>query len=114
MLPASFSSLPGPGPPSHWGYNTVKAHEIISQHYVQALHVLRWEDGDPLQLRYHIQRLKGQVVPLLRNMESTLPGAWISISAHCLGRLLHELEEAAKNADTQCVTSFILTGSTVS
>ena len=103
-LPVSFSNLPGPGPPLHWGYNIVKAHEVICQHYTQALHVLFQEDEDPLHLHYHIQHLKGCVVPLLQSMENTqLPGAWISNSAHCIGQLLHELEEAARNADTQCV-----------
>ena len=108
-LPMSFSNLPGPGPPSRWGDSIVTAHGIISQHYTQALHVLRREDGDQLRLRYHIERLKGQVVPLLRSMESMqLLGAWISTSARCIGQLMHELEEAATNADTQCVLYTVL------
>ena len=99
-LPVSFSNLPGPGPPLRWGYNIIKAHEVISQHYAQGLHVLHREDGDPLRLHYHIQRLKGQVITLLKSMESTqLPCTWISNSARCLGQLLHELEEVARNAD---------------
>ena len=68
-LPVSYANLPGPGPPLHWGYNIVKAHEVICQHYTQALHVLRREDEDPFRLRYHIQRLKGRVVPLLRSIK---------------------------------------------
>ena len=102
ILPATFPNLPGPGPPSSWGYSIVRAHEITSQCYAQVVHVLNREDGDPMHLHYHIQRLKGQVFLLLRCMESTqLPNAWIKFSACCLGWLAHDLELAADGADTQ-------------
>jgi hypothetical protein len=110
VLPAAFPNLPGPGPPTRWGYSIVQAHDIISQSYLQSVHVLRREDGDPLRLRYHIQRLKGRTYPLLKSMESTqLPSSWIRESTHCLGQLLLDLEVAADGADTQWVQLPIFT-----
>ena len=102
ILPATFPNLPVPGPQSCWDYSIVQAHEIISQCYAQAVHVLNREDKDPMHLRHHIQRLKGRVFPLLRHMESTqLPHPWIKGSAYCVGQLAHDLEVAANGTDTQ-------------
>ena len=74
----------------------------MSQHYAQAVHALNREDGDPMRLCYHIQRLKSRVFPLLRHIESTqLPYAWVKVSACCFGQLVRDLELAANGADTQ-------------
>ena len=102
ILPATFPNLPGLWPPSCWGYSIIWAQEIISQCYAQAVHVLNWEDRDPMCLHYHIQWLKGQVFPLQRHMELTqLPHAWLKISACHLGQLVYDSELAAYGADTQ-------------
>jgi hypothetical protein len=107
MALAQFPSLPGPGPPNQWGYNVIRAHDIISQSYSHSVHVLRREDGDPLRLRYHVQRLQTHIYPIFKQMQHTnLPPTWLEESAHRLGRLLVELEIAADGADAKYVWHF--------
>jgi hypothetical protein len=97
--PAVFPALPGPGPPSHWGYTINRVHKIISQSYSQALQVLHREDGDALRLKYHLHLLQSQIRHLLENLQSTeLPPLWLNECAHGFGQLLVELAVAAKGA----------------
>ncbi|KAF8482284.1 hypothetical protein JB92DRAFT_3132481 [Gautieria morchelliformis] len=99
LLP-TFPDLPGPGPPSRWGHNINRAHQVISRSYLQALRVLHREDGDSLHIKYHLDFIQGRIFHLLGNLGPTqLPEPWLKTCAQCLGHLLVELASAQKGAE---------------
>ena len=98
-FPTTFPSLPGPGPPNH---STNQAHQLISQSYCSSLHLLRQEEGDPIRLRFHIDRLKERILPLFMAFSSReIPGEWLINGVHILGQLLVALEKAAQGSEEE-------------
>ena len=60
---------------------------------------LRFEDGDPIRLQLHSQRLLKRSVPLLQALESEIQqGSWIEEATHALAALIKQLDAAAIGA----------------
>lgn len=102
-LPDKFPALPNHIHPNH---NILTAYQFIQKAYNHAYCVLTQEEGDPLRLQFHFNRLQERAFPLLAalpNDEHGLPMEWITESAHILGRLSQELHHAANGVETEYV-----------
>ncbi|KIJ63930.1 hypothetical protein HYDPIDRAFT_28831 [Hydnomerulius pinastri MD-312] len=98
--PLSFPDLPGSREGTHWGPNALQAHGIIRDAYYQASQLLRQEDGDPPRLRIHSDQLHHKIAPLLEVLGHEVQSiTWTMTSAHALGKLIRELEDAASAAE---------------
>ena len=87
---------------NYWSPNVIHAHDILKEAYQQALRLLQQEDWDPLRLRIHSDQLNHQMVPLLAALHHEIGDVnWIELCAHCLGKLVRDLEEAAHTMEGQ-------------
>jgi hypothetical protein len=71
-LPDSFPGLPGFQEPNSSGAaNVIRAHEVMSDIYRCAIHVLQQDDSEPLQLMFHIDCVSSDAILLLEALENS-------------------------------------------
>ena len=99
--PTQFPSLPEPIASDGWSYGVLQAHEILTKAYYDSSSLLRFEDGDPIRLQRHSERLTKRMVPILQALEEEVPDpTWIAECTHALASLICELDGAAAREST--------------
>lgn len=97
-LPARHNSIP-------WPDGVQKAYGIISSAYDGSNQLLRLEDGDPIRLRAHSERITRRVLPVLRALTGELQdNRWSCVSMAAFDSLVSELNYAASTLDQVYVT----------
>ena len=77
----------------------LRAHEILTKAYYDGASLLHFEDGDPIRLQLHSQRLRKRMVPILQALEEeNMDPSWIEQGTHALASLICALDEAAAGA----------------
>ena len=102
--PAQFPSLPDPISSDGWSSGVLQAHEILTKAYHDSHSLLRFEDGDPIRLQLHSERLKKRIVPILQALEEEVSNpSWIAECTHALASLICELDGAAVRESSMSV-----------
>ncbi|EPQ51350.1 hypothetical protein GLOTRDRAFT_133220 [Gloeophyllum trabeum ATCC 11539] len=98
--PAVFPPLPPSVDGTVWSANVLRAHQILHDAYARASDLLRQEDGDPLRLRIHSERILKRMIPILEALDQEVADEhWSSGCAHALAKITVDLERAAFAAD---------------
>jgi hypothetical protein len=78
-----------------WSVNVTNAHRVLSESYTRACRVL-FQESDALQVKFHIDTLANDMVPILEAMEHAaseegIPQNWMMSAATALGSLVVSL-----------------------
>jgi hypothetical protein len=99
----SMAELP-PLPDDHpWSPNIYHAYQIITDTFTNATNTL-WEEADPIRIKYHIEMLTDDTIPILvalesRAQEERLPLPWLHSCVEIIGGLIVRLCHAYETAD---------------
>lgn len=102
-LPREFPTLPSRPDSAAWSPNVQTAHGLLLDTYHRAHAVLR-QEADSVRLRYHIDTLLNDTLPVLEAMEEDaqqegLSRNWLHSAAEALGLLVTHLQTAADSAE---------------
>ncbi|KAL1948877.1 hypothetical protein VTO73DRAFT_10683 [Trametes versicolor] len=98
--PLHIPPLPARPNNAAWPNAVTKAYDIISSAYDGSSQLLRLEDGDPIRLRQHSERLTHRVLPVLKALTVELQDKrWTFVSMAAFDSLVSELNYAATTLD---------------
>ena len=104
--PLHLPPLPQPHPSQQWPTTVQKAFAVVSEAYDKANQLLRLEDGDPIRLRLHSERLTRRILPLLHDLTDKVQNnLWASECVKAVELTIQELNHAATSADNVYVFS---------
>lgn len=96
-----------------WSGDVMKGFQIVCSAYDGSSQLLRLEDGDPIRLRLHSERLTSRVLPVLRALADQLQDeAWCACAISAFTALVNELDYAASSTDRVYVIFIIMSEST--
>lgn len=104
-LPEVFPPLPVPQINNvPWSPNILTAFNLLNKAYERASTILR-QEADSIRLRFHIDQLSNNFMPILEAMErqriaENIPVDWLESAAAALGLLVVHLQEGIKGADS--------------
>lgn len=105
--PLHIPPLPARPDNAAWPDAVTKACDIVSSAYDGSNQLLRLEDGDPIRLRQHSERLTRRVVPVLNALGAELRNnGWSDTSVAAFNSLVSELNYAATSPDQVYVASY--------
>lgn len=104
--PLHLTPLPQLQSSQLWPTEVQKVFDIVSEAYEKANQLLRLEDGDPIRLRLHSDRLTCRIIPLFQDLaERVVYDPWATGCLEALESTVEELTHAATCAD-QVYVSF--------
>ena len=94
-----------------WSPAVQDAYTAISEAYTRAQQLLNLDDTDPLRMRFHLERLRGEMIPILLAMEEEalhspngVPMEWLEAMAVQLGSLVAHLVAAVEGTEQRCAS----------
>ena len=98
--PLHLPPLPGQTASGEWPVSIARAYEVMEEAYDRASQLLRLEDGDPIRLRIHVERISLRIHPILEALGNTLKHPeWTAACEEAFKALVEELNLAATQAD---------------
>lgn len=99
--PAYLPSLPDRASGNPWSDLIHQAYGVITEAYNQSKQLLRLEDGDPIRLRLHSERLSIRIWSVLQQLAGEIQDdGWRQECEAALAALIDELDQAAQSVDT--------------
>ena len=109
-----FPPLPDRSDNTAWPPDIHTAYRVIHAAYTHADNLLCLDDTDPLRMRYHLERIENDIIPMVLALEVSststangLPLEWLEAVAVCIGALVGRLAIAVEGTEHRCVCTTI-------
>ncbi len=97
-----FPPIPAPPPGQIWPAEVHEGYHVLSDAYGRSRQLLRLEDGDPIRLRLHSERITQRVLPVAEHLTNRIQDQhWSQLCMATLQSLIDELDRAAASVDTR-------------